>query len=293
MLTDSLSGEIVCGACGLVLTEKNEDPSTQLPAHNMEELYAKSRTGPESSLAIHDMGLSTNIGFSNRDASGNPLSADVKHIFDRLRKWDRRSKSTSRDRSLVTAFNILYSMKTKLAIPDFVIEDAAYIFRKALYMKLTKSRGIQGIICASLYAACRVSNTPRTLRDIAAVGNVRRRHLVRAYTVLVRNLELRQPSFDSAEFVTRISNEVGISEKTRRDALEMLSRAKQKEISAGKNPIGLAASVLYLSCIMNDEKIKQAKIAHAASITTVTIRNRIMNLKREFNLTESSLSHFP
>ena len=284
MLTDSLSGEVVCGACGLVLIEKDEDSSSQSRAFDMEELYAKSRSGPESSLAIHDMGLSTNIDFSNTDASGHPLSADVKHIFDRLRKWDNRSKSTSRDRSLVAAFNILYSMKTKLAIPDIVIEEAAYIFRKALEMKLTKSRGIPGIICASLYAACRVSDTPRTLKDIAVSGNVKRGHLVRAYVVLVRNLELRQPSFDSSEFVTRIANEAGISEKTRRDALEILSMVKQKEISAGKNPMGLAASVLYLSCIMNHEKIKQAKIAHAAGVTTVTIRNRIVNLKRELDL---------
>ena len=284
MITDIASGEIICGACGLVLIEKNEDSGIQLRARDMEELYAKSRTGPEASLAIHDMGLSTNIGFSNRDASGNPLSAGVKYAFDRLRKWDSRSKSTSRNRTLMQAFNLLSSMKAKLAIPDIVIEEAAYIFRKALDMKLTKSRGIPAIICASLYAACRESDIPRTLKDIAMVGNVKRKNLARAHKILVRNLDLRQPVFDSSEFITRISNEVGISEKTRRDALNLLSRAAEKEIPAGKNPMGLAASALYLSCRINNERIKQSQLAGAASITAVSIRNRIIDLKKELKL---------
>lgn len=281
MITDTVSGEVVCGTCGLVLIEKSEDPSPESRTHDMEELYAKSRTGPGSSLAIHDKGLATNIGFDNRDAMGNPMSSELKRTFDRLRKWDSRSKSTSRDLTLIQAFKMLNSLKTKLAIPDTVVEEAAYIFRKAMDAKLTKGRGIPATICASLYAACRVSDTPRTLKDIAKVGNIKRKNLARAHKILVRNLGLRQPAFNSSEFVTRISNAVGISEKTRRDALNILAKVVEKEISAGKNPMGLAASVLYLSCRINDEKIKQGDIAHAAGVTAITIRNRIANLTKE------------
>jgi transcription initiation factor TFIIB len=284
MVTDAVSGEVVCGTCGLVVIEKGEDRNPESGTRDAEDFSAKSRTGPGSSLAIHDNGLATNIGFDNRDASGNRLTGDSRRTFDRLRTWDSRIKSTSRDRTLIQAFSLLSSMKTKLAIPDTVIEEAAYIFRKAMNDKLTKGRGIPAIICASLYAACRESDTPRTLRDIAMVGNIKRKNLARAYTILVRNMNLSQPAFESSEFVTRISNEVGISEKTRRDALNLLSRAAEKEISAGKNPMGLAASVLYLSCKINDERIKQTELAHAAGVTSVSIRNRIIDLKKELKL---------
>jgi transcription initiation factor TFIIB len=284
MITDSISGEVICGSCGLVLIEKIEDSSPESRARDMEEFYAKSRTGPGSSLAVHDRGLATNIGFDNRDASGNLLLGNTKHTFDRLRIWDSRIKSTSRNRTFMQAFYLLGSMKAKLAIPDSVIEEAAYIFRKAMDDKLTKGRGIPALICASLYAACRESGTPRTLKDIAEVGNIKRKNLARGYTVLVRNLELIQPAFDSSEFITRISNAVGISEKTRRDALNLLSRAAEKEIPAGKNPMGFAASVLYISCRINDERIKQSELARAAGITAVSIRNRIIDLKRELKL---------
>lgn len=281
MITDTTSGEVICGSCGLVLIEKSEDPTPEVRSHDMEEFYTKSRTGPRSSLAIHDKGLSTSINFYNKDWSGNPLSNYVKRTFVRLRMWDNRSKSSSRDRSLIQAFNMLNSMKTKLAIPDTVIEEAAYIFRKAIDIKLTRGRGIPAITCACLYAACRESDTPRTLTDIAKVGNIKRKNFAKAYKILVSNLDLTQPVFSSSEFVTRISNEVGISEKTRRTALHILSKVTEKEISAGKNPMGLAASILYLSCRINDEKIKQSDIAHAAGVTAVTIRNQINNLTKE------------
>jgi transcription initiation factor TFIIB len=283
MITDAVSGEVVCSTCGLVLIEKSEDHSIEF-TRDVEGINTKSRGWTKSSLAIHDNGLSTNIGFDNKDASGNFLSGNVKQTFNRLRIWDSRIKSTSRNRTFMHAFDLLNSMKAKLAIPDTVTEEAAYIFRKAMANKLTKRRGIHVTICASLYAACREFDTPRTLKDISNVGNVKRKNLARIHKILVRNLDLRQPVFKSSEFVTRISTEVGISEKTRRDALNLLSRITQKEISAGKNPMGLAAAALYLSCNINDERIKQRSIADAAGITAVSIRNRIMDLRKELKI---------
>jgi transcription initiation factor TFIIB len=51
------------------------------------------------------------------------------------------------------------------------------------------------------------------------------------------------------------------------------------EISAGKHPMGLAATVLYISCLNTGMYIRQADIASAARITEVTLRNRIKDLK--------------
>ncbi|MGI0014149.1 MAG: transcription initiation factor IIB, partial [Nitrososphaera sp.] len=58
----------------------------------------------------------------------------------------------------------------------------------------------------------------------------------------------------------------------------------KKEITAGKNPVGLAAAVLYLSCISNNEKRTQKDIADAAGVTEVTVRNRFKDLKLDLYL---------
>lgn len=47
-----------------------------------------------------------------------------------------------------------------------------------------------------------------------------------------------------------------------------------KEMSAGKEPMGLAATVLYASSIRNEETMPQKDIAAASGVTEATIRNR-------------------
>lgn len=283
-MTDVVSGEVACESCGLVVIERGEDREQESASYSIGEFLTKSRTGTGCTLAMHDKGLYTNIGSQNIDATGKPLSGPMKTTIERLRKWDQHSKSRRVSRSLVPALTIFDSLRIKLSIPGPVIEEAAYIYRKALAAKLTKGRNSNAMACAALYAACRECDTPRTLRDISEAGNIRRKVLSRTYRVLIGSLELRLRPFDSTEFITRISNEVGISEKTKRGAFEMISKMTELGISAGKNPMSIAAAVLFLSCMLNGEKKSQIDIAKSAGITTVTIRNRIQSLQKEFGI---------
>ncbi|MEK0367707.1 MAG: HTH domain-containing protein, partial [Nitrosopumilus sp.] len=74
-----------------------------------------------------------------------------------------------------------------------------------------------------------------------------------------------------------------ITEKTKRYATKVLKIAQENEESAGKDPMGLAAAALYLSCIRNNEDMTQRDIAEAANVTEVTIRNRCKGLKNLLN----------
>ena len=284
IITDGVSGEVVCGSCGLVMTEKSEYSGLDLTIYDPEEFITKNRTGGKISLAMYDMGLPTVIDYKNKDALGRTLSTDMKGRFSRLRTWDIRSKVTPTDKNLKSSFSLLDALKVNLAIPDMVVERTAQIYRKAVTRKLTRGRSSRSILCASLYAACRETDTPRTLNDIAKAADVRKKVLSRSYRILIETLDLRPKPYDSSEFINRIASEARISEKTRRNALQMLSIIAKKEISTGKNPLGIASSVLYLSCIVNGEKKTQESIAKASGITSVTIRNTIPNLRKELCL---------
>ena len=64
-----------------------------------------------------------------------------------------------------------------------------------------------------------------------------------------------------------------------------MDEVTSKQISAGKNPMGFAATILYLSCLKTGEKNKtQNDIAQAAGITEVTLRNRLKDLKSKLEL---------
>ena len=83
---------------------------------------------------------------------------------------------------------------------------------------------------------------------------------------------------------SEIASRIGIVEKTKRYAIKVLKDAKKNEISAGKDPMGLAAAALYLSCVKNGDDKTQRDIAEAANVTEVTIRNRYKGLKELLNI---------
>ena len=272
IITDSERGEILCGGCGLVLLQKLEDSSYESHGYTQEEYMSQTRTGPGTSLTMNDKGLSTVIG-KNVDSTGHAISNKTKQAFSRLRIWDQRSKSRTVS-SLSKALTQLNAMKTKLSVPNSVVEDAAYIYRKAVAAKLTRGRTMTSLIAASLYAACRENNTPRTLDDIAKAGNVERRVLSRDLRTLIKRLGLNLNQYDIGSFIVKIANNLNLKEKTKRDAIAILQKAEDIEITAGKNPIAQAAASLYIACIVNGERISQKKFSLEAGVSDVTVRNR-------------------
>jgi transcription initiation factor TFIIB len=102
---------------------------------------SRARTGMPTTITSFDMGLSTVIDSSNRDASGSSLKGAMRHTMDRVRIWDKRSQAAnSFDRNLRQAFNEMKMFAEKLSVGDEVIERAAYIYRKAVERGVTRGR---------------------------------------------------------------------------------------------------------------------------------------------------------
>jgi len=284
MITDGVTGERFCTHCGYVILEQVEEigPERNFAKNERDD---KSRSGAPSSLAIHDMGLATMIGTVNRDATGKPLSANMKHDMKRLRTWDSRSQVYEQaDRNLRHAFAQLDKLKDKLALTDAVIEKAAYIYRKALEKNLVRGRSIEGVLAAAVYASCRDAETPRTLNDVSGAINLKRKDLSKNYRMLVNELGLKMPVVNSISCMSKIASKVGLSEKVKREAFAILKDANDLKMTAGKDPMGMEASALYISCVKYNADVSQKEIAIAAGVTEVTIRNRYKDLRRSLNL---------
>ena len=280
MVTDQNTGELFCGACGFVITDKISDTGAEWRSFANDETN-RTRVGAGTSLTMHDMGLSTIIGTQNKDSTGKPLTSAMKSSIERLRTWDSRTQAhSSAERNLRQALNEMDKLKDKLALTDAVIEKAAYIYRKAMEKKLVRGRSIHGLVAACLYASCRNTETPRTLDDIAKGINIRRKDVARCYRLIFRELELKMPVVDPVKGVSRIASIAKLTEKSKRKAVKILEMAKKLGIAAGKDPMGIAAAALYLACISTGEVKSQKEISMASGVTEVTIRNRCAGLRK-------------
>ena len=288
-VVDSSSGEIICQKCGAILEIENINQNQDWIAFDIGEVNEKARTGAPSSLARHDMGLFTVIGRTDRDASGGKLDPKVRSTMQRLRTWDFRTKiHTSTDRNLRQAFSELQVLKDKLGLSDAITEKTAYVYRKANERRLVRGRTTSAILAASLYIVCREIGPPLTLKDISEISNVKRKDLARSYRLIVSKLELKIPVLDPIKCTVRVANKVNLSEITKRKAIDLMYKINEHDLAAGKDPMGLAASVLYL-CVSKDRDSKenrtQSDLAAAAAVTEVTIRNRIQELRKKLKIT--------
>lgn len=287
VVNDPSTGELIRKDTGEVISDNALSQEKEWRTFDNEGSQNRARTGVPTSLAFHDMGLSTLIGKESTDASGNRLDTATQTRMGRLRMWNNRSTSHSpTERNLQQAFTMLSKLKDRLGLPDYVTEKAAYVYRKAQEKGLTRGDSTGSVLAASIYVAVRQSGVLRTLDDIAESSDIRPKQAARSYRRIVSELDIKVPMIDPAKYIIRVANNLKFDEKSKRKALEIMEQARKKNILAGKDPIGMAASILYLVNHADGQKapITQAEIAKAAGVTEVTVRNRSKELKKELDM---------
>jgi transcription initiation factor TFIIB len=279
LASDSERGETVCAECGLVVEEDEIDPGPEWRAFDSREKDEKSRVGAPTTNMMHDKGLSTNIGWQNKDAYGNSLSSRQREKMQRLRTWNERFRTRdSKERNLKQALGEIDRMASALGLPENVRETASVIYRRALDENLLPGRSIEGVATSSLYAAARQAGTPRSLDEITGVSRVEKDEIARTYRYVVRELGLEVKPADPESYVPRFASDLELSEEVERRARELLSTAKEKGVHSGKSPVGLAAAAVYAASLLSNEKVTQNEVSEVANISEVTIRNRYHEL---------------
>lgn len=279
VITDSSIGETLCSICGYVISEKLGNESYEYPFY-FDDHPNRKHTGEPFSISKRDFGLSTVIDPYNKDARGKPISRDIRETIERIRKQDKRSNLNRKiDANYKIAFDFLQRLCDKLGVSESVKENAAHIYRKAVEKKITQGRSIPSVMTASVYAACRNLNTLRSLRDVSEASNIKRKKISQSYRAVVKGLDLTIPVVDQIHCISKISSNLGLSEKTKRYAIEILHKAQTNEILAGRDPTGMAAAAIYYACIKKGNKFTQKDIAHASGVTEVTVRNRCKEMR--------------
>ncbi|MDY6819763.1 MAG: transcription initiation factor IIB [Halobacteriales archaeon] len=279
LVTDEEHGETVCSECGLVVEEDGIDPGPEWRAFDSREKDEKSRVGAPTTKMMHDKGLSTNIGWQDKDAYGKSLNARQREKMQRLRTWNERFRTrNSKERNLKQALGEIDRMASALGLPENVRETASVIYRRALDEDLLPGRSIEGVATASLYAAARQVGTPRSLDEIARVSRVEKMELTRTYRYIVRQLNLEVKPADPVSYVPRFASELGLSDEAERRARELLESAKEQGAHSGKSPVGLAAAAIYAAALLTNEKVTQSEVSDVTDVSEVTIRNRYKEL---------------
>ncbi len=272
--------ETYCKECGLVVAR--DDLDRRLRWVDTGDGREKERGGAPTTHRLHDKGLSTEIGYY-RDGSGRQLSSQTKRLFNRLRKWDTRSKTgSSRDRSLRTGLGEVARLVSALELSRTVHDRAASLYRDAWSDDMLTGRSVEGIASASVYAACRLEQFPRPIEEIGELARVDTPEVKENYKLLNRELELATPPPLPQEFVPRIVSNVGASSRVERRANQLAASNPVGILANGRQPNGVAAACIYFAYKesgRSSNKITQEDLAEESYSTPTTIRALWNDLK--------------
>jgi transcription initiation factor TFIIB len=286
VVRDIEKGEIICTTCGLVLSDHRIDTGPDWRAFTSEEKDSRAHIGAPASYRMHDKGLSTMIDWRDHDVTGKRFTAKQRAQIHRLRKWQIRTRiHSSMDRNLTQAMTELDRLASQLELARSIRELAALLYRKLIVGKRIRSRSIDATVAASIYAACRLRKTPRTLEEIANLSRISKKKVGAHYRTLVTKLNIRMPIPKPQDYVPRIISELDLPNIVQAKVLEILDDAEAKTgLISGRDPRGLAAAAIYIASIVTDNRVTQHEIASAAGVTEVTIRNRYKELVRNLTI---------
>ncbi len=276
---ETRDGNTVCINCGMVVGK--DLVGNERRAYTIQEIEKRRRTEPR----WREFGPRTTISNTKTDSKGKTLGAKGKTLFSRLSKI-QQSLISSIERNFWEAKPKLKMLCSKMNIPEYIKETAWKIYSEAAKRKLTMGRSIDGFIAASLYAAIRVHEFPRLLEEVSDSSMTSRRTVIRSLGMIVKEilteLNLKYRPITAEQLVYRFGNDLNLSMKTQRRAVNMLIQAtKNGLVRTGKDPKGLAASVIYMAAKKTDERKTQAEVAEQAHCTEVTLRSRAKDIKNK------------
>ncbi|MGV9206066.1 MAG: transcription initiation factor IIB, partial [Promethearchaeia archaeon] len=174
---------------------------------------------------------------------------------------------------------------SELGMNNEIRKKAGNIYRQIKQKGLLKGTSRTAMKSASIYASYRSLDEPVTISEINKLSNCSKGKLKNAIKRINEDLDLNIRPPKPEDFVEKISSKISLNRKTKEKALEIIKKARNKNLHQGKSPTGFAAGAIYLAGrITNANKITQLKVAEAANVTEVTVRSRYKDLKNNLNL---------
>ena len=255
---DGERGETYCSKCGRVLAKHEGVASME-----MSDTHTPVIKGERSTI----MGVP------------NPGPNRYDNTMNRLRMRDQWVSFRGTHNGLrAVQLRKLRAMHGKLGLPDNILERATSLYAALVKNGYSRGRVLASLMGASLYIACREANVPRTLQVVATVSGVRVKMLSKDMRHIISKGMAAPNQYGLAQLITKIANDLGATTTCNRRAVELAGRLDSMYV-AGKNPMSLAAALLYVAGLEESKKHSAAAMAAASGVSTVSIRNRSIEIR--------------
>lgn len=176
-----------------------------------------------------------------------------------------------------TANELLTKYKSELRIPTDTLKEAHEITQKAEENGLTQHRSHRAIIAGIALLACRKMNVPRVAEDFAEITEnegkeITKNKVSQQSRRIKRELSIEITPTPPENYLEYYGEELEASDKTMKQAKQMLDMAKQMGLNEKPAPSSLAAGVIDAARRITNDDIVQKDIQQASHVTATQFR---------------------
>lgn len=281
-------GEIVCLACGLIISEREIDRSSIKRAYTQDEINKK-RT---NDITTDEMPIEfmTYIDKKDRRRVNNNLQRVFKK--DSNMKWLHRN--------YLIANTELKRLASNLHIPLYIRKNAFRLYKEVQKHDILKGRSIKGIVLCCLIYMCKKENFHLTYTDFITqtdeakgeinkylrflIWLVQEKHIKIHNENISKNLRKVNQKYKAVELIPKFNKDLCLDSETENLAKKILKSYIDKNFISAVSPKGLCAGCLYYTCKIKNIQRTQKDISKLIGVTEVTLRSRYKDIKTKTNL---------
>lgn len=273
-------GDIVCGSCGLVLSDRVVDTRSEWRTFSNDDQNGDdpSRVGDAGNPLLESEDLSTMISYVPENVkAGRELNrAQSKSLVDK------------KDNALAAAYAKISQMCDGYQLPKIVQDGAKEVYKLVYEEKPLRGKSQESIMAAAIFIGCRKAKVARTFKEIWALTNVPKKEIGKVFKImrlviqeknetnpnaysLIKDSE--QTTQTSAEdLIRRFCSHLGLSNEITNAAEHIARKCKGSGILAGRSPITIAATVIYMASLIFGSEVSPSKIANKTGVSDGTIK---------------------
>jgi len=211
----------------------------------------------------------------------------------RIGQWQKRVRiSSSRERRLSNVLSKISEICQTNSLPKNVLETASLIYRSLDGKNIkVKGKSVVSISAAVVYMACKRCEVVRSLDEIVREfcqpkeAKAKTKLASKYYRTMAMELDLTHvPLVTTEKYISKIANMTNTDVKVERLAIEIAKKTKDRYLSDGKAPNGIAAAYLYVASILLGSSVLQREASTVSGVTEVTIRNRCKEILTNYKL---------
>ena len=256
LIFDTSCGEYICQSCGYVVMDKMDYCGHETHSSNSHDRQKNIRGSGRASFLLVNRGLQTEIGTSNKDYTGKPISCAAAERIANVRRLHARLKASSEERRIARVLSAIDKICSKMLLPRSLSEAAAKIYRSYSSRNDTRGLSVTGNAAAAVYLACKQSCVARGLEEITSSADFYSgkgsslRIAFRCYKKMVMCMTDADESDEAAKYpaevfdhvipidryIAKVANMAGIDWRVHRLAADIARQTEGNILLSGRIP---------------------------------------------------------